>query len=662
MRSRSSAWVAGFPARHRSEQFWKNLVDGVESITFFGPTRRSDAGHEVHAAGLLDDVAAFDAALFGLSAREAERMDPQHRVLLECAWEAVERSGHNPRKLPGRTGVFAGTGFNDYLIRNLAPSASDGDLSLLLTNDCSFLPTRLAYLLDCTGPAISVSSACSTSLVAVHMAVQSLLADECDTAIAGGVRITTPQRRPYRHEPGGIGSSDGHCRAFDRNADGTVGGNGAGVVVLRRLDDALTDGDPIAAVILGSAVTNDGARRVGFTAPGIDGQRSAILKAQVMADVSPDTIGMIEAHGTGTALGDPVEFEALTAAFRQGTTRRNFCALGSVKTNIGHLDAAAGIAGLIKTVLAMQHHIIPPSLHFCEPNPRIDLEASPFFINVTARPWLDLARRAGVSSFGMGGTNAHIVLESAPEQQPDDEQIDGTHRLVLSARSQAGLRQLAQALADYIEREQPPLVDVAYTLAVSRSSFTWQISFECTSLAEAVDVLRNNPPMRQLPSVPSIEARRARRLALPPTPFERQHYWIEAPSPLARRAEPADWLYAPRLRQSAPLGRTPIDTRRIWLVLLDRRGVGTRIATILRSAGAQVIEIDYADDIGTNAIAKLMAADTGSPASIISLWSLGTENSSSDIEMLRRHSLRSGASLAHIGRPVRRRRGCHLRR
>lgn len=458
-----------FPGASSPEQFWDNLVHGVESVTFFGPVTPTDAGYEVHAAGILDDVAGFDAALFGLSAREAERMDPQHRVWLECAWEAAERAGYDPRRLPGRTGIFAGAGFNEYLIRNLVPSALHDDLSLLLSNEPSFLPSRLAYLLGCTGPAVSVSSACSTSLVAVHLAVQALLADECDTAIAGGVRITTPQRRPYRHEPGGIGSPDGHCRAFDREANGTVGGNGAGAVVLRRLDDALADGDPVAAVILGSAVSNDGARRVGFTAPGVDGQRCAIREAQVLADVPPDSIGMIEAHGTATALGDPVEFEALAAAFRQGTARQGFCALGSVKTNIGHLDAAAGIAGLIKTVLALQHRVIPPSLHFHEPNPRIDLANSPFFVNAAARPWPDATRRAGVSSFGMGGTNAHLVLESAAEPQPDAAGGDagGPWPLLLSARSEAAVRRLARDLADHLERERPPLADVAYTLALA---------------------------------------------------------------------------------------------------------------------------------------------------------------------------------------------------
>lgn len=631
-----------FPGAVSPQQFWHNLVEGVESITFFGPAQRTDTGYDVHAAGILDDVAGFDAALFGLSAREAERMDPQQRVWLECAWEAAERAGYDPRRLPGRTGVFVGTGFNEYLHRNLAPSAPDGDLSLLLTNDASFLPSRLAYLLGCTGPAISVSTACSTSLAAVHLAVQALLADECDTAIAGGVRITTPQRRPYRHEPGGIGSPDGHCRAFDHEANGTVGGNGSGAVVLRRLDDALADGDPIAAVIRGSAISNDGARRVGFTAPGVDGQRSAIREAQMLADVSPDSIGMIEAHGTATTLGDPVEFEALTAAFRQGTARQGYCALGSVKTNIGHLDTAAGIAGLIKTVLALQHRVIPPSLHFRAPNPRIDLATSPFFVNTAARPWPGAQRRAGVSSFGMGGTNAHLVLESAPERQDATEAgSSGPWPLVLTARSETAVRQLARDLADHLERERPLLSEVACTLAVARGAFEWRIEIECASLAEAIATLRGDLAVARSASGEAVKVPHARRIELPPTPFERQRYWIDPPSPLARVANPAAWLHAPRLRQSGPLARgTPIDPRRHWLVLLDEQGVGARVAAQLREAGAKVVEMAYADGIDAQTVQAAVAGAHDRPCSIIAMWSLAADTAGSDDTLLQRHYIR----------------------
>ncbi|WP_202049557.1 SDR family NAD(P)-dependent oxidoreductase [Rhizobium skierniewicense] len=627
-----------FPGASSLEQFWNNLVDGVESITTFGPIREHETGLEVFAGGILDDVAAFDAALFGLSAREAERMDPQHRVFLECAWEAAERSGYNPRKLPGRTGVFAGTGFNEYLIKNLVPTASDGDLSLLLTNDSSFLPARLAYVLGCTGPTLSVSTACSTSLVAVHLAVQALLADECDTAIAGGVRITTPQKRPYRHEPGGIGSSDGHCRTFDRDASGTVGGNGAGAVVLRRLDDALADGDPIAAVILGSAVNNDGLGRVGFTAPGVDGQRSVIREAQAVAGVSPDTIGMIEAHGTATALGDPVEFEALNAAFGNGTTRRGYCAIGSVKTNIGHLDAAAGIAGLIKTVLSLQNGIIPASLNFSAPNPRIDLETSPFYVNTVARPWPVTTRRAGVSSFGMGGNNAHVVLESAPKQIQTPLENGKLHQIVLSARSEASVRQMAAELADHLELSAPSLVDLAYTLAVSRSSFEWRVSFECTSIAEAIERLRYDlPEIKRGSLVPTAKQHHGRRIALPPTPFEHKRFWVEPHTQLAYEPDPMEWLYAPRLHQSLPVAKRPIEKDRIWLLLTDGFKIAKNVAAALRDAGASVLEVSYGDDISTKALNALFAADAKRPLSILSFWGMANEASSNGHAILLRN-------------------------
>nr|AFR69335.1 polyketide synthase SpiC2 [Pseudomonas sp. Q71576] len=630
-----------FPGASSLEQFWTNLVNGVESITSFGPTRHHEAWQEVSSAGIVDNASLFDAALFGLSAREAERMDPQHRVFLECAWEALERSGYYPKQLPGRVGVFAGTGFNEYLVRNIMPLAPEGDLSLLLTNDACFLSSRLAYLLGCSGPAIAVSSACSTSLVAVHLAVQSLLMGECDTAICGGVRITTPQNRPYRHEPGGIGSSDGHCRAFDSAANGTVSGNGAGVVVLRRLDDARNDGDPIAAVILGSAVTNDGAQRVGFTAPGVNGQCAAICEAQALADVSPDSIGMLEAHGTATTLGDPVEFEALSAAFRHGTTRRGFCALGSVKTNIGHLDAAAGIAGLIKTVLALQHRVIPASLHFREPGSGINLQESPFFVTATARPWLEATRRAGVSSFGMGGTNAHIVLESAPEPLGDTCETAEPQLLELSARSEASLHQMAQQLADHLEREQPLLADVAYTLAVSRNAYEWKTSVECTSLAEAAEALRGPLQITRSSCAAQIPRASRRRIHLPATPFEHKHYWVDPPSSFAYRANPADWLYTPRLRQSMPLEQLLIDSQRNWLVLLDDHGVGQRIAAALRDAGAQtVVELVYTDDTVSDVIHTQVEADWSRPLSVISLWSLAAQDSSDDREVLQRHYLR----------------------
>ena len=380
-----------FPGASSIAAFWHNLQHGVESITFFadeelnasGVSREllADPGY-VKAGGVLDAIERFDAAFFGLTPQEAAITDPQQRLFLECGWAALESAGYDPEHYPEGIGVYTGAGMNTYLLNNLAPQHalidSIGDFQTAINNDKDFLATRLSYKLNLRGPSITVQTACSTSLVAIHLACQGLLSGECSIALAGGVAVRVPHRVGYKYQEGGIASPDGHCRAFDARAQGTTFGNGVGVVVLRRLANALDDGDTILAVIKGTAINNDGARKVGYTAPGVDGQAQVIRMAQLVAGVDPETITYIEAHGTGTALGDPIEIAALTQAFRAGTQKRGFCALGAVKTNIGHLDTAAGVAGFIKTVLALQHKRIPPSLHFEQPNPRIDFANSPF--------------------------------------------------------------------------------------------------------------------------------------------------------------------------------------------------------------------------------------------------------------------------------------------
>ncbi|MBM3853477.1 MAG: type I polyketide synthase, partial [Verrucomicrobia bacterium] len=476
-----------FPGADSVEAFWRNLRAGVESITFFredelraagvAPALLADPAY-VRANGVLRGAEEFDAAFFGFTPREAEVTDPQHRVFLEVAWEALERAGYNPAGAPGRVGVFAGAGLSTYLLKNLAPNQafvdSAGELALLLGNNKDFVPTRTSYKLNLRGPSVAVNTACSTSLVAVHLAGQSLLDFHCDLALAGGVSVQVPQEQGYLHQEGGIGSPDGHCRAFDAAARGTVSGNGAGVVVLKRLTEALADGDIIHAVIRGSAVNNDGANKVGFTAPSVDGQSQVIADALAVAGVAPEEISYLEAHGTGTELGDPIEVAALTQVFGAHTTRRGFCALGSVKTNFGHLDEAAGVAGLVKAVLALQHRELPPTLHFTQPNPKIDFANSPFFVNARLAPWdspAGVPRRAGVSSFGIGGTNAHVVLEEAPAASPAKN--DGAwHLLVVSARTPSALERAAENLALHLEANpELPLADVAWTLAVGRSAF-----------------------------------------------------------------------------------------------------------------------------------------------------------------------------------------------
>jgi acyl transferase domain-containing protein len=480
--------AARFPGARDAGELWRNLRDSVESISFFTDEELVAAGVDpalladpryVRAKGCLADADLFDAAFFGFTPREAEAMDPQHRVFLECAWEALEDAGCDPQRTAGRVGVWAGSGTSSYLISNLLSNRERlealGALQVMLLNDRDFLATRASYELDLKGPSVSVQTACSTSLVAVHLACQSLLGGECDLALAGGVSISSPLRTGYLYQEGSVMSPDGHCRAFDAGAAGSVEGNGCGVVVLKRLADALADGDRVYAVIRGSAVNNDGAAKMGFTAPSVEGQAEVISESLLMAGVAPETIGYVEAHGSGTPLGDPIEVAALTQAFRAaGAEGEGFCALGSVKTNFGHCNTAAGVAGLIKATLALVHRTLPPSLHFASPNPQIDLTGSPFHVRTEAAPWETdgTPRRAGVSSFGLGGTNAHLVLEEAPEPEPGEAPLRPAQLLVLSARTPSALDTAAARLADHLETHPDlELADVAWTLQVGRKEF-----------------------------------------------------------------------------------------------------------------------------------------------------------------------------------------------
>ncbi|OQW95902.1 MAG: hypothetical protein BWK79_00785 [Beggiatoa sp. IS2] len=421
-----------FPGAKNIDEFWQNLKNGVESIKFFSDQELIEAGihptllknkNYVKAKGMLDNVAEFDAAFFGFSPKEAALTDPQQRLFLECAWEALENAGYNPKTYTGSIGVYGGmSGLDTYLLKNIYSNAqfreTTDDFQIALSNGNDFVCTRVSYKLNLRGPSIAIQTACSTSLVAVVMGYQSLLDYQCDMVLAGGAGISQPQKSGYLYAEGMILSPDGHCRAFDAQAQGAVDGNGVGMVVLKRLAEAVSDGDTIYAVIKGAAINNDGSAKVGYTAPSVEGQSRVIAEALALAEVSPETVGYIEAHGTGTPLGDPIEVMALTQAFRARTDKKGYCALGSVKTNIGHLDAAAGVTGLIKAVLALEYQMIPPNLHFETPNPKLDLANSPFYVNSTLTEWktIGFPRRAGVNSFGIGGTNAHIVLEEAPPQ------------------------------------------------------------------------------------------------------------------------------------------------------------------------------------------------------------------------------------------------------
>ena len=494
-----------FPGAADLDGFWRNLQAGVESISFFSDEELRRAGvdpgvrHDprfVGAGGVLADVDLFDASFFGFNAREAEVMDPQQRLFLECAWEAFENAGYDPGRAGGAVGVFAGTGISTYffnLYQHQELMSLLGGHQVMIGNDKDHLTTHVSYKLDLRGPSLAVQSACSTSLVAICVACRSLLDYQCDLALAGGSSIALPQGRGYFHREGGIASPDGHCRAFDAGARGTVAGNGVGVVLLKRLADALGDGDPIRAVILGSAVNNDGSNKVGYTAPSVDGQAEVVAGAQAVAAVDPATITYVEAHGTGTPLGDPIEIAALAEVFR-GVGRRNQCAVGSVKSNIGHLDTAAGVAGFIKAVLALEQRTIPATLHVRQPSPKLQLDRTPFYLPAAAVPWETngCRRRAGVSSFGIGGTNAHLVLEEAPPR-PSSGPSRRRQLLVLSAPTASGLEALAARHADHLETHpEVELPDAAYTLLLGRKAFRHRRALVCRDRVEAVALLRQS--------------------------------------------------------------------------------------------------------------------------------------------------------------------------
>lgn len=503
-----------FPGAPDLRTYWRNLREGVESVVAFTPEELLAAGVSkpvladpdyVRAGAPLADMEMFDPALFGLSPREAAIMDPQHRHFLECAWEAIEDAGYDVGRFAGPIGVFGGSGHNAYFASNLLTNTdlvrSAGLFLLRHTgNDKDFLTTRVSYLLDLKGPSVAVQTACSTSLVAVHMAAQSLLSQECDLALAGGVTIELPHRRGYLREEGGILSPDGHCRPFDRASQGTVFGSGVGIVVLQRLRDAIECGSHIYAVVKGTAVNNDGSGKVGYLAPSVDGQAHVILEALTMAGATPDTIGYVEAHGTGTPVGDPIEVSALTQAFRRGTDAEGFCAIGSVKGNIGHTDTAAGVAGLIKVALSLHHGELPPTLHYQAPNEACGFDHSPFFVADRLRPWPATAgggpRRAGVSSLGVGGTNAHVVLQEAPPRRRTVPAA-GPHLLVLSAASETALAANAQALAAHLAAEPAlPLGDVAYTLQVGRRPLPFRRTLVAADAEEAIAALSGTAPER----------------------------------------------------------------------------------------------------------------------------------------------------------------------
>jgi acyl transferase domain-containing protein/acyl carrier protein len=501
-----------FPGATNVDQFWQNLRDGAESISFFSDEELAAEGISpallrdpsyIKAGASLDGIKLFDASFFGYSPREAERIDPQQRIFLECAWTALEVAGYCQFN-EGQIGVYAGSRVNEYFLNNIYPNGDRFSfrdrIQPMALGDDDNLATRVSYKLNLCGPSLKVQAACSTSLVAIHLGCQALLNGECDLVLAGGVALRLPEKSGYLYQDGSVASPDGHCRSFDARGQGTVFGNGVGVVVLKRLGDAIRDRDHIDAVIKGSAINNDGASKIGFTAPSAEGQARVIAEALEIAGVQPETVSYVEAHGTATSLGDPIEVAALSRAFGAGTQKKQFCAIGSVKSNIGHASAAAGVAGMIKTTLALKHKMLPPSLHFERSNPNIDFSNSPFYVNTKLSEWISSGtpRRAGVSAFGIGGTNAHVVMEEAVVAE-----ASGASRpwqlLLLSAKTGTALETATFNLAKHLEQNPNiNLADVAFTLQIGRNAFDHRRALVCGDLTEARQALESRDPKKIL--------------------------------------------------------------------------------------------------------------------------------------------------------------------
>lgn len=512
--------AARFPGARNIEQYWQNLQEGKETVTFFTREELIEAGvsprlvdhpNYVNARGYLEDTEYFDAAFFGYTPAEARLMDPQLRFYHECTWEALEDAGCDPGRYPGLIGVYSGAHPNiswiSGIIGTLTSASERFDIYNL--NSSPSFGTRISFNLNLKGPSFNVQTACSTSLVSIHLGCQGLLNAECDIALAGGVSISSDGKGGYIYQEGMINSPDGHCRAFDAKAGGTLRGNGAGVVVLKRLEDALAEGDHIYAIVKGSAINNDGNRKIGYSAPSVEGQADVIKAAMEIAEVEAESISYIETHGTGTSLGDPIEIEGLKLAFN--TDKRGFCAIGAVKSNFGHLDNAAGVAGFIKAVLTIYHRMIPPSLHYERPNPKIDFENSPFYVNMRLQEWHNehYPLRAGVSSFGIGGTNAHMILEEAPGENDGEEgdKCRAQQLIVLSARTRDSLQQAVSKLGWHLQAHPGVnFADVVYTLQAGRKTFKYRAFAVCSTISEAGEILTKEALENgRLPVLASVE-------------------------------------------------------------------------------------------------------------------------------------------------------------
>lgn len=495
-----------FPGADNANEFWNNLKGGVESISFFTDDELEEKDlnlvknpNYVKARGMMNNIEYFDAEFFKYSPRVAALMDPQLRVLHECAWEALEDAGYNPHQYDGPIGSYIAATTNLQWVAGLFSKTDEftNYFELETFNTSEFYSTRLSYNLNLKGPSYTVQTACSSSLVSIHLACQALLCGECDMALAGGVSISEIKKKGYLYAEGMIHSPDGHCRAFDEEAKGTIPSSGAGIIVLKRLEDAISDKDNIYAVIKGSAINNDGCNKVGYTAPSVEGEAKAIKAAQYAAEIEPESIGYVETHGTGTVLGDPIEIEGLKLAFN--LDKKGVCPIGSVKSNIGHLGYAAGVTGVIKTALSIKHKLIPPSINYKKPNPKIDFNNSPFFVNAELAEFKNdkYPLRAGVSSFGIGGTNAHIILEEAPKVIPSLQEESKCNMILLSARTESALDKCSHNLSEFLmENKEVNLKDIEYTLQLGRKHFKHRKMFTCSEVEEAIKLLDGNEPQK----------------------------------------------------------------------------------------------------------------------------------------------------------------------
>ncbi len=688
-----------FPKAQNIEQFWENLCNGLEAIDQLSDEELLKKGvspellknpNYVKAASIVEDIDLFDAEFFGINPNEAKSMDPQHRIFLQSCYEALENAGYNPEKYEGDIGVFAGVAMNSYIPEVLSKNndffKSLSSEQLMIGNDKDFLPTLVSYKLNLKGPSVNVNTACSTSLVAIHLARQSLLLNECDMVLTGGVSIFANNGKGYMYQKDGIQSPDGHCRAFDAKSRGTIFGDGCGVIVLKRLSDAINDGDNIYAVVKGSAINNDGAQKAGYTAPSVEGQSKAIVEALAVADISPEQINYVEAHGTGTQLGDPIELAALTQAFSEDTDRKGFCSIGSVKTNLGHLNSAAGAAGFIKTVLSVSNKKLPPSLNFEMPNPKIDFENSPFYVNTTLTDLSGINEpiRAGISSMGIGGTNCHVVIEEAPKvnlkQAAKPDNINSI--LLLSARSSKALEAMTDNLAEHLYKNQElSLKDVEFTLQCGRKAFSCRRAVKCSSIKEAVEALRSRNPKAVFDGKTIETADEAvinnslviqwlkgedidwsieweclsvKRVSLPTYPFEKKRFWVEpAKSDNAviendgsqyyrKREDMADWFYVPSWKHSMLPFSAKNPEKRSVLIFADNFNIGEAVSERLKEQGqipivvtigkeyvqkdnvSFILEPSNSEDY--NRMLTALKSSNNLPDSILFLWSIEAIN------------------------------------